>query len=924
MLIYKKEKEQQVIAPYNAMKLCMGCMEYMAEGLNVCPLCGYAENTPPKEIYHMHPGTILHKKYIVGKVLGYGGFGVTYIGWDYGLNRKVAIKEFLPGEFSTRMPGETIVTVYDGEATAQFEAGLERFVEEAQRLARFNYVPGVVDIHDTFIENNTGYIVMQCLEGDTIKELIDKYGVMPYESAKLIMVEVLKTLAIVHQEGIIHRDISPDNIFITNKNEIKLLDFGAARYASTYHSKSLSVILKPGYAPEEQYRSHGNQGPWSDVYAAAATFYKMITGITIEEAMERTVKDDVQSPLELGVDLSESANNAIMNALNIHAEMRTQSCEDFANQLTADDVERIVDLPKKSEGARIPLWLKLGTAAVLSFAALFGLLIVTGVLDIAGIFYNGPKADASTRVPYVINNMMDAGEKILNDGGFAMQISDQAYDEFAPKDIIKSQTPDSGGFGRNCEEKDNNGRPVVFVIVSGGHAPVMVPDVVGKTLDEAEKILKKLGFEIKTEEEYSETEAKGTVLLQDIVDVEYAYGSTIILTVSKGKMKVDASKSHKIPDLVGMNYDEAVKKLMSIGMYAERKEEPSSKKENQVLKQSEKKGSEQSEGTTVVLTVSSNTIVVPNVVYKEEAVARRLITEAGAKVTVTYEKNDQVKSGNVISQSIIGKSTYGKTVKLVVSTGFDDAAKKASELKKQEEQRKAKEKAEREAKEKAQKEKEEKEEKEKKKREEEKAEKEKKQKEEEKKKLEEEKKKLEEEKKKTEALEKRKAELAEKERQAEEKRKKEQAERERQAEEQRKLEQQRKEAEQRKLEQQRKIDAEKRAKEEEQRRKKQEKTRRAIQRMEDKLYSAEKERDIVEDIYNEYERYGKVSWQTKSEADTAAYNAYQQYVNAKKYLDDNDIVHTYETEYVYDLMYKIQAVANDADRKAKKIKSYDD
>jgi len=703
----------------------------MAEGLNGCPLCGYMEGTPPKEIYHMTPGTILHKKYIVGKVLGYGGFGVTYIGWDYALSRKVAIKEFMPSDFATRMPGENIVTVYDGEATKQFESGLERFVEEAQRLARFNYVPGVVDIHDTFIENNTGYIVMECLKGDTVKDLLDKYGAMPYESAKLIMVEVLKTLAIVHQDGIIHRDISPDNIFITHDNEIKLLDFGAARYASTYHSKSLSVILKPGYAPEEQYRSHGNQGPWSDVYAAAATLYKMITGITIDEAMERTVKDNVRSPLELGVDLSESANNAIMNALNIHAEMRTQSAQDFANQLTAGDVERIVDLPKKTESGAIPLWLKITAASVLSVAAIFGMLVAGGVLDIAGIFYNGPVADASTRVPYVMNCMMENGEDKLNDKGFAMQISDQAYDEYAKKDIIKSQTPDSGMLGTNCEEKDDRGRPIVFVTVSGGHAPVVVPDVSGMSLKKAESILRKLGFEIKTEEEYSDIHPEGVVLLQDISNIEYAYGSTVVLTVSKGVMKVDSSKSHKIPNLVGLSYEQASKKLMAIGMYAERIAKPSNADDNKVLKQSEKKGSRMPEGTTVVLTVSSNTIVIPNVVYKSEASAVRQIQEAGAKVTVTYEQNAQVKKGNVISQSVTGKSKYGVNVRLVVSTGFDEAdkrtqtysatnnmlearrtaeeaAKKAQKEAEERAKKEAEEKAERESKEKAKKEAEEK------------------------------------------------------------------------------------------------------------------------------------------------------------------------------------------------------------------------
>ena len=656
-------------------------MEEKDESLNICPHCGYVEGTAPKEIYHITPGEILHNKYIVGRVLGYGGFGITYIGWDYTLNRKVAIKEFLPSDFATRMPGETMVTVYNGEATVQFEAGLERFIEEAQRLAKFNSVGSIVDIYDTFIDNNTGYIVMECLEGDTVKDLLKKNGIMPFESAKLIIVEILKTLSVVHKEGIIHRDISPDNIFITNDNKIKLLDFGAARYASGFHSKSLSVILKPGYAPEEQYRSRGNQGPWSDVYATAATLYKMITGITIEESMERTVKDNVKSPKDLGVDIGDGANTAIMNALNVHAEKRTQSSEDFINELGSNEVVRIIDKTKKSDVGRIPLWLKITAASILSVAIILVSLFATGVIDIESIINPGTKADESTRVPYVINKIKDEGEKILSDEGFAMQITDQAYDEFAAKDIIKSQTPGSGKEAIDCTEYDDKGRPIVFVVVSGGHAPVIVPNVAGIMKDEAETILKKLGFEVSYEEEYSSDQPVGMVLLQDIVDVEYAYGSTIILTVSKGVMKVDASKSHAIPDLTGMDYDAAVKKLSAIGMYAKRVEKSNSAKENQVLEQSIAAGSSMPEGTTVILVVSTNTIVIPNVMYKEEAIAKQLILESGAKVKVVYEKNKQVKSGNVFKQSVTGKSVVGTTVTLTVSTGFEDEVKPQTTVK---------------------------------------------------------------------------------------------------------------------------------------------------------------------------------------------------------------------------------------------------
>ena len=661
-------------------------MEEKEDSLAVCPRCGYAEGTPPKESYHMKPGFVLHGKYIIGRVLGYGGFGITYIAWDYALGRKVAIKEFLPGDFATRMPGETVVTVYNGEATIQFEAGLERFMEEAQRLAKFNSTGSIVDIYDTFIENSTGYIVMQCLEGETVKDLMKKNGVMPYESARLIIIEVLKTLSEVHKEGIIHRDISPDNIFITNDNQVKLLDFGAARYASGFHSKSLSVILKPGYAPEEQYRSHGNQGPWSDVYATSATLYKMITGITIEESMERTVVDNVKSPLELGVDLPEGANTAIMNALNIHAELRTQTAEDFIRELESEQVERIIDKPKKSDAGKLPLWLKIAIPSVVAIAMALVTLVAVGVIEIPYFITSGLQANVEDRVPSVINQMMNDGQETLSKERLGMQIIGQDYDEYAQKDIIKTQSPAGGRMIAECYFDNATNKYMVYVVVSGGPSPRVVTRVVGLTLDEATATLQALGFVVETEEEYSQDIPAGVVISQDIADVEYAYGSTLHLVVSKGEMKVDASKTHKIPSLVGLSYDEAYKKLTAIGMYVVKTEETSTQPENRVLSQSVTADTECPEGTTVTLTVSNNTVIIPNVQYLSKDAARQQLVAAGVKVSIKEVESDTVAPGLVISQSKSGKATAGVTVTLTVSKG--ESSKGAEEASKNHEEQK--------------------------------------------------------------------------------------------------------------------------------------------------------------------------------------------------------------------------------------------
>ena len=196
-------------------KRCLGCMEQFGDEFTICPHCGYVVGSVPEEPIHMLPGTILHDRYIIGKVLGFGGFGVTYVAWDGRLEQKVAIKEYLPGEFSTRMPGQTTVTVFNGEKTEQFHGGLKKFVDEAKRLAKFQNESGIVKIFDSFEENKTAYIVMEYLQGETLSEYLKKNGTIPEEQAVEMMRPIMESLITVHEEGLLHRDIAPDNIFLT-------------------------------------------------------------------------------------------------------------------------------------------------------------------------------------------------------------------------------------------------------------------------------------------------------------------------------------------------------------------------------------------------------------------------------------------------------------------------------------------------------------------------------------------------------------------------------------------------------------------------------------------------------------------------------------------------------------------------------------
>lgn len=304
--------------------LCLGCMkEKPSEG--ICPYCHFDLNQYEHMEHRLSPQTILNGKYILGKALGEGGFGITYIGLDLNLQIVVAIKEYFPsGIVSRNVTGSDTVSVLS-KGRAYYEKGRERFLLEAQTLARFYDKPGIVSVKDFFEENGTAYIVMEYLEGEDFGHFISRNGGRLSADSVLTMMEpVIVTLAEVHAQGLIHRDISPDNIMITKDSQVKLLDFGAARDV-TDENKSLSIMLKPGYAPIEQYQTKGKQGPWTDVYALCATIYRAITGIKPEESMSRVMEDKLKTPTELGISMDGVKEYVLLKGLEIKPEERWQN-----------------------------------------------------------------------------------------------------------------------------------------------------------------------------------------------------------------------------------------------------------------------------------------------------------------------------------------------------------------------------------------------------------------------------------------------------------------------------------------------------------------------------------------------------------------------------------------------------------------------
>lgn len=643
------------------MKLCLGCMEELKEGANPCPACGYAEGTPPKEAYHLRPGVILKNQYLIGRVIGYGGFGVTYLGYDLMLNRKAAIKEYLPSEFSTRMLGENKLTVYGNESAELFRRGLESFIVEAKRLAKFNNIPGVVDIYDSFMENDTGYIIMEYLEGETAKQYLARSGGrIGYEDAKSIMLPVMDALAEVHKAGIIHRDIAPDNIFLNKKDggrEIKLLDFGAARYATTYHSKSLSVILKPGYAPEEQYRSRGQQGPWSDVYAAGATFYKLITGITPEESMERAIKDTLQEPSRLGAQIPKGAENAIMNALNVKAEERTKSAEEFKKAILNDGTVRIKAKKTKSDAGKFPLWLKIAMPSAGLALCIFFALVAAGILNIGRgktTIVTGPGSEVEeghVTVPQLINLSFEEAETEAYEISLAIERSaEPIISDNTPANKIVNQYPLPG---RVIELEGT-----VVVDISAGKGSSFMPDLINMNKDTAEEALKNFGLSnIEFKYENSDN-APGTIISQServngIVEKE----KLIVLTVSLGLQDGGAKIEIETPDLMVLNaggwnltYGEAEAKLQAAALYAVRMTESSLEvPEGHIIRQEPAAGTKIMTGESVIVVMSTGTkTTLPDVRNLSEGEAIAQLRSLGLEVECQYRRSSETEDGIVM------------------------------------------------------------------------------------------------------------------------------------------------------------------------------------------------------------------------------------------------------------------------------------
>lgn len=648
---------------------CLGCMERYEAFDSICPHCGYVNGTPPSEQYHLVPGTILHNKYLLGRVLGYGGFGVTYIAWDEILQRKVAVKEYMPRECASRMAGTKRLSLFSGERTEQFHNGLEAFKEEASKLMKLHDLDGTVRLFDLFEENGTAYLVMEYLDGENLAEVLKEKGKIPVEEALELLVPIMKSLKEIHGLDLIHRDISPDNIFLTKSGEVKLLDFGSARYSVLAQNKSMSVIIKQGYAPPEQYQVSRDQGPWTDVYSLAATFYTMITGEVPEDAISRMVKDNLKFPSQIGIDITKNQEHALLNALNTKVSSRTQSIEAFKEQLFSEDyVPRISNedgKPIKEKKSYVPF--------VLTGIAILGIIAGT-------VFF--------IRKPGTKEEITTAGKEnksvAINYIGADYENAEQEAEEEGLTLVVKNKKNTDAKEGTIIEQSPEAGKVVtndtITVILSAGDKKSKMPGYVGYSEKKSTEIAKKNHLILSVNETEESNVIPGFVVKQAVeAGKKVPKGSAVSLVLSAGRSSLDTSKKIKMDLLEGKTFKEALKVAENKGFYLgiDKHEYSVKTPKGTICQQSKEKGKEIAQGTEVKVIISDGPeqMKVPKVISLSEEEAKAALEKQKLKYNINYSYNDsygsEYNAGVVMDQSVEPDKYIdeGSEITLTVSRG---------------------------------------------------------------------------------------------------------------------------------------------------------------------------------------------------------------------------------------------------------------
>lgn len=523
----------------NGRERCVGCMKPLtAEGR--CAYCGLQQDKYRPIPRCLRPGMCLRDRYILGRVLGEGSFGISYIAWDCLLDTVVAIKEYFPASLVSRHISEededTNVYIYEKRESWKYQESLKKYLGEAKSLSAYYDLDGIVSVRDFFYANNTAYIVMGYVDGISVKEYVEKNGPIEGEKFLRMLEPVIQSLAKVHQTGVLHRDISPDNILLTRDEKLVLIDFGAARKENINMTRSMTVVFKRGFSPEEQYRTRGQQGAWTDVYALCATAYYALTGKAPDESIQRVLEDDMPSLTEMtDVDLPMQQKRAFMKGMTVDFHHRYQTMDELYQGLYQQGRDK----------KRLGVWFA-GTAAVLACVALLG-----------------------TGAAYGLHKHSQA-----------------------KKDVIQTEAPQQTAFA-----------VATVTPYAADVQEYQMISFKSMTKKEALKALAGQDTELSVQWKYrySNRIKKGRIVTQSIpAKTRYRQGtySKIVLTISKGKRKTE------VPKLTGVSKERARTLLKERKLHWTWKEVEREGTEGIVASQSRTAGSKVPVGTTIVVTIT--------------------------------------------------------------------------------------------------------------------------------------------------------------------------------------------------------------------------------------------------------------------------------------------------------------------------------
>ena len=324
-------------------KRCFKCMKEIDEHTFLCPHCGFDNEHIDGPEYAMKPGTILHEQYLIGTVLGQGGFGITYVGYDISLELKVCIKEYYPmGQVSRSSEISNTVNWNRTQITQeQWENSCRNFIKESQRVERIFTLPGIVRIRNTFFENDSAYIVMDYIDGITLKDKLKQSGPMTFEECRKLFVPLMKSLEDLHRQNVIHRDISPDNIMVAEDGRLWLLDLDASKAIEDLQEGMSKLVMKKGFSPPEQYSTGVEIGPWTDVYALTATMYYCITGKLMPDALDRMMKSmEISFDDGYGKELTPEMKEIFKKGMDVKRESRIQTVSELREALETVDIKK--------------------------------------------------------------------------------------------------------------------------------------------------------------------------------------------------------------------------------------------------------------------------------------------------------------------------------------------------------------------------------------------------------------------------------------------------------------------------------------------------------------------------------------------------------------------------------------------------------